>query len=79
MTLPAGRYKTLYNIRLEDGDVLASDGAFEILYSRRCPGKQHKKHKDDPTDYYGIAMDIFIEEGATLKIIREGEEVRSYE
>ena len=79
MTLPAGSYKTLYNIRLEDSDVLVSDGAFEILYSRRCPGKQHKKHKDDPADYYGIAMDIFIEEGATLKIIREGEEIRNYE
>jgi len=79
MTLPAGRYKTLYNIRLEDSDVLVSDGPFEILYSRRCPGKQHKKHKNDPTDFYGIAMDIFIEEGATLKIIREGEEIRSYE
>ena len=79
MTLPAGQYKTLYNIRLEDGDVLVSDGAFEILYSRRCPGKQHKKHKDDPTDFYGIAMDIFITEGAVLKIIRDGEEIRSYE
>ena len=79
MTLPAGRYKTLYNLRLEDGDVLVSDGTFEILYSRRCPGKQHKKHRDDPTDYYGIAMDIFIAEGAVLKIMREGKEIRCYE
>lgn len=80
MTLPAGRYKTFYNIRIEDGDVLASDGPFEILYSRRCPGKRHKRrHKDDPTDHYGIAMDIFIAEGATLKIIRDEEEIRCYE
>lgn len=81
MTLPAGRYRTLYNIRLEDDDVLVSDGPFEILYSRRCGGKeQHKwRHKEDPRDFYGVAMDVFITEGATLKIIREGEEVRSYE
>ena len=79
MTLPAGRYKTLYNIRLEDSDVLDADGPFEVLYSRRCPGKQHKKHKDDPTDYYGIAMDVLIADGAVFKIIRKGEEIRSYE
>lgn len=80
MTLPAGRYRTIYNLRIEDGDVLESGGPFEILYSRRCPGKQHKRrHRGDPTDYYGIAMDIFIAEGAVLKIIRDGEEIRSYE
>ena len=80
MTLPAGRYRTIYNLRIEDGDVLVSDGPFEILYSRRCPGKQHKKrHKGEPTDFYGIAMDVFIVESAVLKIIRKGEEVRSYE
>ena len=79
MTLLAGRYRTLYNIRLEDGDVLVSDGPFEILYSRRCPGKQHKRHQGEPTDFYGIAMDVFIVESAVLKIIRDGEEIRSYE
>ncbi len=80
MTLPAGRYKALYNIRLEDDDVLVSTGPFEIIYSRRCSGKTLKKrHPDDQITYgYGTALDVLIAEGTTLKIIRDGEE-RCYE
>ncbi len=81
MTLPAGRYKTIYYIRLVDDDVLVSDGLFEILYSRRCEGKLKERYPEDSsTTYgYGIAMDIFVAEGAVLKIIRDGEEWRRYE
>ena len=80
MTLPTGRYRTIYNIRLMDDDVLVSTGSFKILYSRRCSGKTHKeRHENDHRDSYGIAMDVFIAEDDALKIIRDGEEWRSYE
>jgi len=82
MTLPAAKWRVIYNIRLEDDDVLVSTGPFEILYSRRCSGETLKKRHpdDDQTTYgYGMALDVLIAGGTTLTIIRDEKEWRRYE
>lgn len=68
---PKGDYDVRFNIRVFEGEQLSMGGAFEIAYSRRCAATTG-------AHAYGLALDILVEAGATIKIIKNGQAVRSY-
>ena len=71
MTLPAGSYIPLLNVRLFDGEEMRIDGEFRIVFSRRCPGPSV-----DPI--HGLQMDILVKMGTKIIMLKNGKEVRRY-
>jgi|GEM_PF-6386980 len=73
MMLPAGRYRLVPRVevlwRKIGSDVLVVDGPFVVTHSRPCRG--------DVEDY-GVLLDILVNEGVEVIVIKYGKE-RKYE
>ena len=71
VSLSAGSYIPLLNIRLFDGEEMKIDGEFNIVFSRRCAGPGV-----DPI--HGLQMDILVKMETKIIMLKNGKEVRRY-